>query len=583
MTERDSVAITEGNEGITFALLINGKESTASADVVRIIVRKGFNQLSSAEIVLLDGDVSEGSFDVSNSKDFLIGNEIEVHAGYDGKKEIIFKGIIIKQAIKSGENGSALTVTARNLAYSMALQRDSLVSSDKTDSDVMRQLIQKHGLKANVEDTSVQYETLTQFNCSDWDFLNMRAEANAMLVYTADDEIIVQKPKPAADAKLEISYGSLVYDFEMEMDGRTSFPDYKASAWNFTHQEPDLVEQKTGLGETKQGNVSAADLASALGNKTCKLAVPSSLNNPDVLSGWLDTRILHDNLSRITGHVTVQGFADIHPGDCINLQRVGDRFNGPTLVSGVEHRIEDNWHTTIRFGLEAEVYARKYDDINDLKASGMLPAVNGLQTGKVVQIEEDPLGEDRVLVRLPHFPESEDSFWARVAAPDAGKERGVFFRPEIDDEVVVGFIDDHPNHAVILGMLNSSQLPAPIPAEKKNALKGIYTREKIKLEFDDEKKCIYMETPGGNKLSISDEDKAIALEDEHGNKITMNADGITVESAKALNLKASTDVVIEGSNINIKAQAAFKAEGASQAEVSSSGNAVLKGAVVQIN
>ena len=73
------------------------------------------------------------------------------------------------------------------------------------------------------------------------------------------------------------------------------------------------------------------------------------------------------------------------------------------------------------------------------------------------------------------------------------------------------------------------------------------------------------------------------MEDQNGNKIILDDSGITVESAKALNLKAATDVTIEGNNINIKANAAFKAEGASGAELSTSGSAVLKGSIVQIN
>ena len=110
------------------------------------------------------------------------------------------------------------------------------------------------------------------------------------------------------------------------------------------------------------------------------------------------------------------------------------------------------------------------------------------------------------------------------------------------------------------------------------------------FEFDDEKKIITLETPGGNKITLSDEDKGIVLEDQNGNKITLNDSGIKIESSKALTLKSSKDTKIEGANIELKAQKEFKASGSSSAEVSGasttikgSANTVIKGGVVQIN
>jgi uncharacterized protein involved in type VI secretion and phage assembly len=166
---------------------------------------------------------------------------------------------------------------------------------------------------------------------------------------------------------------------------------------------------------------------------------------------------------------------------------------------------------------------------------------------------------------------------------DAGKERGSFFMPEVDDEVIVGFVDDNPNNAVVLGMMHSSKLPVPTEITDGNNLKGFYSREKMKLEFDEEKKAVVIETPNGNQLSISEDEKAISLKDQNGNKIVLNADGIVVESTKALTLKAAEDINIEGNNVNVKANMAFKATGNTGAEVSTTATAVLKGSIVQIN
>ena len=82
---------------------------------------------------------------------------------------------------------------------------------------------------------------------------------------------------------------------------------------------------------------------------------------------------------------------------------------------------------------------------------------------------------------------------------------------------------------------------------------------------------------------MSEKDKAITLTDENGNSIKLSADGITLESAKDIVLKASGDIKAEGVNVQAKAQANFKAEGSAGAEMQSSGTAVIKGALVNIN
>jgi hypothetical protein len=56
-----------------------------------------------------------------------------------------------------------------------------------------------------------------------------------------------------------------------------------------------------------------------------------------------------------------------------------------------------------------------------------------------------------------------------------------------------------------------------------------------------------------------------------------------LESAKDIILKASGDVKIEGTNIEIKASAQLKAEGGAGAEFSSSASTTVKGSLVQIN
>ncbi|HKL30939.1 MAG TPA: type VI secretion system tip protein VgrG, partial [Tangfeifania sp.] len=293
---------------------------------------------------------------------------------------------------------------------------------------------------------------------------------------------------------------------------------------------------------------------------------------------------LFNRMSKVRGRVKFQGIPEVKPGKTIKLDGVGDRFNGKVYVSAVRHQItEGNWTVDAQFGIDPKWFTEKHN-INDLPASGLLAAINGLQIGIVTQLESDPDGEDRIQVKLPIVNNEEQGIWARVATLDAGENRGSFFRPEIDDEVIVGFINENPNDAVVLGMMNSSAKPAPLSASDDNHEKGFVTRSEMKLIFNDDEKSMTLETPNGNKMVLSDDDGGIKIEDENGNFIELNSDGITIESAKEINYKSSTDMKMEsGTNLELKAGAQFKAEGSAGAEVSTSAVAIVKGSLVQIN
>jgi uncharacterized protein involved in type VI secretion and phage assembly len=151
------------------------------------------------------------------------------------------------------------------------------------------------------------------------------------------------------------------------------------------------------------------------------------------------------------------------------------------------------------------------------------------------------------------------------------------------DEVIVGFINNDPRFAVILGMCNSSDKEAPLETKDDNHEKGYVSRSEMKVIFNDDKKTINIETPAGNKFILSEDEKSISMEDQHGNKFVMDQDGIKLDSIKDIVMKAATDVKAEGVNVNIKGSAQTKVEGSGGAEVSSGGNTVVRGSIVQIN
>src|SRR6185436_2195283 len=160
------------------------------------------------------------------------------------------------------------------------------------------------------------------------------------------------------------------------------------------------------------------------------------------------------------------------------------------------------------------------EGIRESPAAGLIPGVSGLQIALVADYADDPDKQLRVKLALPSMDDEGTFLWARLASPDAGKERGFFFRPEVGDEVVVGFLNDDPRQPVILGSLHSSKDAGPkdFKLSKDNLQKGIVTKGGTRIAFTDDKKAsLLVETAGKNTILLDDDKEEIAISDKHGN------------------------------------------------------------------
>jgi len=71
----------------------------------------------------------------------------------------------------------------------------------------------------------------------------------------------------------------------------------------------------------------------------------------------------------------------------------------------------------------------------------------------IVTNNKDPDGMGRVKLKLPWLSDDYESDWARIATLMAGPERGVYFLPEVDDEVLIAFEHGDIRRPMVLGCL----------------------------------------------------------------------------------------------------------------------------------
>ena len=565
-----------------FIVKVDGSAIGRESQLLAVNIAKSANRISSARLVYLDGAASSGEFPFSNADTFVPGKEVEILAGAVNNPLTLFKGIVVRQSLKVRDNSAPqLVVECRHKAVKLTVGPKNAYYFDQKDSEIISSLLQNASLDAEVENTTVTHKQQVQYCCTDWDFLLMRAEVNGKLVFTADDKVLVKTPVTCGSAVCTLRFGATILEMDAAIDARGQYGAVSCSTWDAARQE---VVGKDGAdpGISTPGNLASDDLADAVGLDSYHLQ--HATVSEGEAQAWADARWLKSQLSRVSGRVKCEGFGTVNPGDIVTLGGVGDRYNGDVFVSGVRHDFDlvQGWKTNLQFGA-VDTWLGEEQAVSAPKASALLPGINGLQIG-VVTGNEDPDGEHRVQVRMPLVDPQGDGTWARVAAVDAGDERGFFFRPELGDEVVLGFLNDDPRQAVVLGMLHSSARPAPLQGKDDNHEKVYQSRSKMKISFNDDTKVMRLETPAGNTIILNEDDKSVKIADQNGNTLEMTEAGILMASSGGITLKAGTELKLEsGTALSVKGGTELKLEGTSGAEVSSSGVTKIKGTLLQLN
>ena len=584
---------------VILSIIADGQPIDDAIQIVSVSVTKTINKIPYARIELLDGDMPDKDFPVSNSKPFRPGNEIEIKAGYGDADESLFKGIIVRHGIKiTGDNDSRLVIECRDEAVKMTIGRKNANFVDLKDSDIITKLINNHGLTPDVGATSTSYPELVQYYCSDWDFMLSRAEVNGFLVCVDAAKLSVKAPEVSGEAVLKVTYGDDLMELHADIDVRTQFTAVDGVSWDPAKLE--IVKQTAPPKVLNaQGDLTSKQLADIVGPKTFGMQTPGQIE-ATALKGWAEAQQVKSGLARIRGRMKFQGSVKATPGTLIELDGVGEHFNGKLFVSSVNHQITSsgNWVSEVSFGMSPDWFAEQRDLVAP-SASGWLPGVAGLQVGVVMKLDEDPCEQSRVQVKLPILQAETEGVWARLANFHASNAIGSFFVPEIGDEVILGYLNNDPSNPVVLGSLYGPKNKPPYELTAENNTKAIVTRSELKIEFDEDKKITTIITPGENKLVLNDDEKSILMQDQNDNKVELSPDGIVLDTPKdisitargkitidamgAIDVSSKADVSVKGMNVNHEADVGFVAKGNASAELSASGQTTVKGAMVMIN
>ena len=573
---------------------IGGSKLKDTFSLVSASVRLALNRIGKATLKFNAGNMDGQSFDESDDRLFKPGNVIRLDVGGVDRQETLFEGSIISLRILTGRDfRSYMVVECRDCAYPATQGRKNRIFEKKKDSDMIKEVLKEYG-SVDVDSTQYQHPTLVQYYCSDWDFALSRADACGLFVFADGKKIKAKKPAVSGSPVLTVTYGEDITAFNLELTADDQFTGYEAVSWSPKTQKA-VKASASSPSVNKQGDLRPKSLATG-GSMLLQTDAPTE---EKALKQWADGMALKAALARYQGSVSFYGSAKVKPGCLIELKGLGKRFNGNLFVGSVTHTIEDNEWTTEAGAGVSPLNITDEPDVVSPTASGFLPGLQGLHTAVVKKLDGDPLKEYRMQVELPWLDGKGKLLWARLATMYATAGMGSFFLPEPGDEVLVGFMNQDPTHPVILGSLYGAKHKPPFEYEAKNNTKAIVTREKLRIELDEEKKVITIATPGKNTVEISDDGKHIRLADQHKNEIKMDSGGITLTSAKDIKLKAKggimmdatmklsasakQDASLEGLNVKVQAKIGASVKGNATAELSATGQTTVKGAMVMIN
>lgn len=481
-----------------------------------------------------------------------IGKEVEVSATANKEsvdsESVIFKGYIAALDIEFPERDlPRIFMRAYPKAYGLHLGTKFRSFVQVTDGDIATKIAGEAGLKVSVDATSTVHKHVFQANQTNWEFLQERARLNGYVLVGRGQDLKFVKPATLQGSAVEVKYGSELIELHVTRTLAGQVTKSEVRSW-------DSMNKRFVSGQATSPTWSPTTLPQSLQSQLGSLGAnsPATLATRALVTQGEAQQIAKANLDSYgSRHVNARGVCIGLPtllsGGRIRLANIGTRFSGEYTVTRVRHILNSKQGYITEFsvgGMDSETLASTVapPPVNG-RGSGVSPWTT-LVPAIVTNNKDDEGRVGRVKVKYPWLDDSQESHWARVIMPGAGNARGLMILPEVNDEVLVGFLHGDFNNPYVLGGLWNSQDMPPHPQADttingKTEIRGLKTRIGQELTFVDE--------AGKEK---------ILLKDTKGNSILLDGANqkIVIETQGDFILKATGKVKIEGMSVDVEAK-----------------------------
>jgi uncharacterized protein involved in type VI secretion and phage assembly len=459
-----------------------------------------------------------------------VGAEIEIRIG--GPDANLLTSLIKGQitAVEPEFRADGIAIVARGYDHSHALNRTrrNATYQDTSVAEVVKKVAQRAGLTAaEVEDSGGTQPFIQQSNETDWEFLWRLANRVGCEVVVLDKQLRFRKAgggEPQGEA-LTLRYGQELQTFRPRLTGVQQVDEVVVRSWD--HSTKRAIEATSALGG---GAITISD------------APVGTQEEADALAKTVMARITNGYLE---AEGTCRGTPKMRAGSSLKVEGVGTRFSGTYRVTSTVHAFRGSKGYETRFRVSGDSSRSLVDLLTPSQRPGW--ESGGVQVALVTQ-NDDPQGLGRVRVKYPELGEDTEGWWARIAGPGAGKDRGLLMTPNVGDEVLVAFEHGDVRRPFVIGALwNGEDTPGEL-AQTDGSFR-LRSAETVGAKAD---KSMTLEAV--DELTVKVGDASVVLKKDGS---------ITIKSSAAMTLDAGSGMTIKaGGSLSIQANGTVSVKGA---------------------
>lgn len=530
-------------------------------------------------------------YELLDGRTFALGAALELRAASPaGRFGPLFVGEVTAIETEQEQSRTSFVVRAYDRSHRLHRGRKTRTFLQQSEAAIVTRIAREAGLTASVESAPGTHEYVIQDNQTDFAFLRGRAARLGYRLVVEDRALAFRRAEAAPPEAPAQEWGQNLLAVRTRQTAAAQPSEVQVRGWDPATKQAIVGRASRSAQESRPGDGTAPSAAAegAFGG-AATLAIT---DQPVADQGEAD-RLAQSVLDQVAAdyialEATCLGDPALRAGRRVEVKGAGRRVSGAYLITATRHELtpEGGYQTTVY------VNGRRPNSLLALAGeSGRPRAVEGVVVGIVTNIN-DPSKLGRVKLKFPWLDDQQESAWARIATPGAGKERGFFALPEVNDEVLVAFEHGDINRPYVVGGLwnGKDRPPAEVVQANKVNSRVLKTRVGHVIELQDDggggNGFIALRTKDGHEIVVSDSDRSVTIVSKGGNKIAISDTGrsISVSSKGKIELEGpGGKLAITESGVELTSQSTLKLQANAMLDVKSSAVLNIQGSLVKIN
>ncbi|GAB1691443.1 VgrG-related protein [Krasilnikovia sp. M28-CT-15] len=493
-------------------------------------------------------------FELFDRGTFTLGTKLDIAFRAEGDPVVVTSGEITAVVVEPGASGRhELVLTGFDLTHRMAREPKSRSFQRVTDADIATRIAREYGLDTDVDATGSVHDYVLQAGETDYAFLRRRAARIGYDVWVTERKFSFKRSPRSTVTPPKLRFGQNLSRFTVRFSAAERSDEVQIRGWDSLGKQ--AIAGRADQPDPGSDAPAATELTGAARRAFGR--VKRNAGQFPVTDQAEADKLASALLLRASGEEVVlrgeaAGDPNIAAGAKVHIEGVGSKLTGNYRVTGVEHTYGAGRPYVTRFVCGGKEPGGIADLTGPVTAGGDRRGWGGLVIG-IVTNNDDPEKLGRVRVTFPTLSADDESAWARVAAPGVGRQRGMQWLPEVDDEVLVGFeLDDHARPVVLGGLWNRDDAPPQPDAASGGKVKQrvLASRKDSRLTLDDDVPSVAL-TLGGSPCTLK-----LAQSES-----TLTGDQKLVISASQVEIKATQKLSLSGAQVEITASGGLTASG----------------------